>query len=57
MKPKIKMPLIRMIRDLTVGTCPECGSTEKWWFGYRGFGKILGCIQPKCCNYYKGDKK
>lgn len=31
--------------------CPTCGSTQKHaWFG---FGRVLGCIQPKCWNYYR----
>jgi len=44
-------PLSRIITEGTIGTCPECGSTEirKWY----GLGKPLGCIQPKCKKYYE----
>jgi hypothetical protein len=36
---------------LSDGTvCQTCGSTQKRaWFG---LGRVLGCIQPKCWNYY-----
>lgn len=44
-------PMSRIIREGSIGTCPECGSTEKiTWFG---LGKKIGCIQPECKNYYK----
>ena len=41
----------RVIREGTVGSCPICRSTEVR--KYRLFGKKIGCIQPKCENYYK----
>ena len=49
-EPVIKLPT-RIIREGTSGTCPECGSTEKrkYWLG----GKKIGCISPRCENYYK----
>jgi hypothetical protein len=43
-------PLCRIIREGTIGDCPHCGSTsiKRWvWFG-----KIIGCINPSCSNYY-----
>jgi len=47
----IKRPVVRLIREGTIGSCPECGSTEKrkYWVG----GKKIGCISPDCKNYYK----
>ena len=47
-----KPPLSRVIREGTHGTCPKCHSTEQKKFGILG-GKILGCINPDCDNYYK----
>ena len=49
-KPIIKLPM-RLITEGTIGTCPECGSTEKrkYWVG----GKKIGCISPDCKKYYK----
>jgi len=48
--PLPEPPLARIIIERTLGDCPICGSTtiKKW----RWFGKKLGCIQPKCKNYY-----
>jgi len=46
-----KPPLCRIIKEGTIGDCPECNSTtikRFWWFG-----QSLGCIQPECDNYYK----
>jgi len=43
-------PLSRIIREWTVGDCPKCNSTtvkKSMWSR-----KIIGCIQPKCENYY-----
>jgi hypothetical protein len=40
-----------LIREGTIGDCPNCGSTtvKRWiWFG-----KIIGCINPGCSKYYK----
>jgi len=49
--PVPEPPLSRIITEGTIGTCPECGSSEiKRWYG---LGKPLGCIQPECKNYYK----
>ncbi|WP_369913878.1 hypothetical protein AB8810_12685 [Xanthomonas sp. NCPPB 3005] len=45
-----EMPLSRMVRDGTVGSCPACGSTmmrKRWLF----FGARPGCIHPECKNY------
>ena len=49
-----KPPLSRVIREGTIGTCLKCDSTEIYRFMFLGFhwGKKLGCIQPKCENYY-----
>lgn len=51
-------PLSRIIREGTIGDCPNCKSTtikkffwfRKWPLFYR---KTLGCINPKCPNYYE----
>ena len=43
-------PLPRLIREGTIGDCPLCSSSTKKKFFSR---KIIGCIQPKCLNYYK----
>tara|TARA_R110000772_G_scaffold2410_2_gene8425 strand:+ start:46144 stop:46365 length:222 start_codon:yes stop_codon:yes gene_type:complete len=56
-KPKPpKRPMIRIIREGTIGDCPECHSTRvrKTILGqFFGIGKKVGCIQPECDNYYK----
>ena len=44
-------PIIRIIREGTIGDCPVCGSTTIKRFIF--FGMSIGCIQPKCKNYYK----
>jgi len=49
-EPVIKLPM-KLIREGSLGTCPECGSTEVR--KYRLFGKKIGCISPNCKNYYK----
>ena len=41
----------RIVIEGTHGTCPKCRSTEIK--KYKFFGKKLGCIQPRCENYYK----
>ncbi len=48
---KVIKPASRLIREGTIGTCPECGSTEerRFWL----WGKSIGCINSKCENYYK----
>lgn len=51
---KPKPPLTRLIREGTLGTCPDCKSTEVKRFIF--FGKLIGCIQPKCKNYYKNEQ-
>jgi len=51
---KIIKPCIRLIREGTVGDCPDCGSTTVRKYGF--FGKKIGCIQPKCKNYYKNKR-
>lgn len=51
LKPeKPKPPLPRIIREGTIGDCPECGSTTVKKFLW--FGKQIGCIQSECKNYY-----
>ena len=52
---KPKRPLIRIITEGTSGTCPICRSTEIKRFIF--FGRSIGCIQPKCENYYKRCEK
>lgn len=52
LKDPPKPPLGRVIREGTMGTCPECGSTEK----RSSLGRKIGCIQPECENYW-GNKK
>ena len=47
-----KRPMNRIIREGTYGTCPKCHSIEQKRFGIFG-GKILGCINSECDNYYK----
>lgn len=49
-KKIIRLPM-RLITEGTIGTCPECGSTEvrKYWL----FGKKIGCVSPNCKKYYK----
>ena len=51
---KPKPPLCRVIREGTIGTCPKCHSTEERKYNFLGFswGKVLGCINPECENYY-----
>lgn len=41
----------RLIREGTIGDCPKCHSTTIKRFIW--FGQSIGCIQPKCSNYYK----
>ena len=41
-------PPCRILKEGSLGICDKCGSSlKKTWFG-----KVLGCIQPKCSNYY-----
>ena len=49
--PPPKGPLSSIIREGTLGTCPKCKSTEIKRFIF--FGESIGCIHPKCENYYK----
>lgn len=44
-------PLNRIIKEGTTGDCPLCKSTTIKRFIL--FGKSIGCIQPKCNNYFK----
>lgn len=46
-------PPPRRIKEGARGFCKKCGSSFKTTF----WGKIRGCIQPKCENYYKLEKK
>lgn len=45
-----------IIKEGTSGSCPKCGSTERYQyelpFGIQ-WGFKIGCIQPLCENYYK----
>ena len=54
-KSLVIMPCCRLIKEDTIGDCPDCGSTTVR--KYKIFGKKIGCIQPKCPNYYKKQKK
>ena len=43
-------PLLRIIQEGEADVCEKCHSSIKTtWFGF----KKLGCIQPKCENYYR----
>jgi len=48
-------PPSRIIKEGTMGSCPQCGSTEVrgGLLRFFGIGKMIGCIQPECENYYK----
>ena len=46
-----KPPLGGLVKEGTIGDCPKCYSTTIKRFIW--FGKSMGCIQPKCDNYYK----
>ena len=50
-----KPPLTRIIREGTIGDCKKCGSTTIKRFIW--FGKVMGCIQPDCENYYKRNEQ
>jgi hypothetical protein len=50
---KPQFPLSYIIEENDNGKfCPTCCSSlrSNW------YGKIIGCIQPKCSNYYGGPK-
>lgn len=51
--------MVRLIREGTTGTCPKCGSTElkKYEFLFIRFGENIGCIQPKCDNFFDSKQK
>lgn len=50
--PPPKPPLLRIIQEgHGFLAYPKCGSSMKRSFPI--FGKYIGCIQPKCDNYYK----
>lgn len=44
-----KPPIGRIIREGSIGLCSKCGSSLQKSL----FGKIKGCIQPKCENYWE----
>lgn len=46
-----KFPPNIIIREGGGSFCKECGSSTIR--KHRWFGKILGCIQSECGNYYK----
>jgi hypothetical protein len=57
-----KPPCMRLIMDHSCsGICPKCGSSLQrriGWLGHIfGIGKVLGCIQPECENYYLRSNK
>ena len=52
---KPKPPLARIREEFIFEFCSKCGSTLKRnfnFFPFIRFGKILGCLQPECENYY-----
>jgi hypothetical protein len=54
-----KRPPGRIIDPLAGGSCPVCGSTEVWSWGFISymFGRDPeGCINPECDRYYKQKK-
>jgi len=51
---KPKPPLCRVIREGTIGTCPNCKSTEVKRFIL--FGRSIGCINDECEKYYKNSQ-
>jgi len=51
-----KFPPSRIIKEGTIGSCPQCGSTETTRFIF-GLGKKTGCINHECENYYKNKTK
>ncbi len=46
-----KPPCSRIIKEGAIGICPKCGSSVKRSF--FGLGRVLGCIQPECENYWE----
>lgn len=50
----IKLPMM-LIREGTIGDCPNCGSTTVKRFFW--FGRGIGCISPNCKYYYKKFEK
>jgi hypothetical protein len=48
-KPPFPGP--RLIREGSIGDCPKCKSTTVKRFIW--FGKMIGCINPRCDFYYK----
>ena len=46
-------PPNRILKVGARGTCDDCGSSLKRTF----WGKVVGCIQPKCENYYEYKKR
>lgn len=49
-KSKIIRPSLRIIREGTIGDCPECKSTTIKRFIF--FGRSIGCINKDCVNYH-----
>ena len=52
-----KPPCCRIVMDYSVsGYCKLCHSSLqrrfKWIGHIFGIGKVIGCIQPECDNYY-----
>ena len=53
---KPKPPLSKIIREGDWNPdCPKCHSSTIKRFIW--FGRSIGCIQPKCKNYYKRFEK
>lgn len=56
---KPKPPLSIMIREGSIGDCPTCRSSQVRRYLTNTmfeFGPKIGCIQPKCKNYYLNKK-
>ena len=50
-----KKPILKLIQEWNEGpTCEKCGSSLKKQFYF--FGKIFGCINPECENYWKKEQ-
>ena len=49
---KPKRPPCRLIKNENfLDVCNQCGSSNKRLL--FGLGPVVGCIQPKCDNFYK----
>ena len=52
-----KEPLLRIVQEGTLNVCKCCGSSLVYkWYDFLNRNE-LGCLQPKCENYYLRDNK